>query len=150
MASRKLFVFALLVAGMGMFFVPPAHSEETIWSALVLGTNEEHPKGACPELEKYWIKLRNIFGYNQYELLGQRQETMSGSNDHWLIPRKDFFLHVDSKKAEKPGFYRMKLELYQEKNLLAEMEARISGQNVFFIRGPNYGKGRIIIILMVK
>jgi hypothetical protein len=57
---------------------------------------------------------------------------------------------VDSRKADKPGFFRIKLDLYQEKKLLAQMEARIAGQNLFFIHGPEYDNGRIIIILLVK
>jgi hypothetical protein len=149
-ASGKILVLALLSAALGAVSIPNARAEDSIWSALVLGTNEEHPKAACPELEKYWDKLRNDFGYNQYELLGQHTEAMNGSEDHWLIPRKDFLLHVNSQKSEKPGFFRMKLDLYQEKKLLAQMEARISGRNLLFIRGPNYGNGRIIIILMVE
>ena len=149
MASRKL-LLAVLAAGTGLLSAPKAHSEESIWTGLVLASNEEHPKAAAPELEKYWNKLRNIFGYNEYELLGQRSETLTGPGEHWIIPRKDFFLCVTSRLSEKPGSYRMKMDLYQEKNLLAQMEARVSGQNLLFIRGPAYDKGRIIIILMVK
>ncbi|HWB60000.1 MAG TPA: hypothetical protein VG733_10935 [Chthoniobacteraceae bacterium] len=162
-ASGNLRILALLVATLGVVAAPPVRAgdtdtganngngaNDTIWSAVVLGTNEENPKPATPELEKYWDKLRDIFGYNQFQLLGQHLEQMNGTSDHWLIPRKDFFLHVDAEKAEKPGFFKMKFDLYQEKKLLAEMEARISGQNLLFIRGPNYGNGRIIIILMVK
>lgn len=141
-------MLALLSAALGAADIPSARAEDSIWSALVLGTNEEHPKAACPELEKYWDKLKNVFGYNQFELLGQHM--VNGLGDHWLIPRKDFLLHVNSQKAEKPGFFNMKLDLYQEKKLLAQMEARVSGQNLLFIRGPDYGNGRIIIILMVK
>jgi len=77
-------------------------------------------------------------------------ELMDSPDEHWLIPRKDFFLSVDSKKSEKPGFYRIKMDLYEEQKLLAQMDARISGQNLLFIRGPYYGKGLIIIVLMMK
>ena len=153
MASRKLSLIALLCALSCMAFVPAAHAQEAIWSGLVLGTNEEHPK-STPELEKYYNKLKGIFGYNQFELLGQHLELMDNTSEHWLIPRKDFFLHVDSQKSAKPGFYRVKLDLWEdlneEKKLLAQIDARISSLHLMFIRGPYYGKGQIVIMFMLK
>ncbi len=150
MAFKKFFAGLLLSAVIGVVFIPAVHAEDSIWSALVLATNDEHPKEASPQLEKYYPKLKRIFGYNQFELLGEHMELMDSPYEHWLIPRKDFSLLVDSKEAEKPGFYNIKLDLYQEEKLLAEIEARISGQNLLFIRGPEYGKGQIVIILMMK
>jgi hypothetical protein len=150
MGFRKFFVLVFLFAALGVIIVPACHAEDSIWSALVLATNDEHPKEAVPELQKYYQKLKHIFGYNQFELLGQHLELMNNPDEHWLIPRKDFSLHVDSQKAVKPGFYRIKLDLYQEEKLLAEIEARIAGQNLLFIRGPEYGKGQIVIILLTK
>jgi hypothetical protein len=151
-AANKSLLLAVIVAGIGFLFAPEARSQESIWSGLVLGTNQEHPKPAPPALERYWAKLKNIFGYNQYELLGEHLEVLTGAGEHWLIPRKDFFLRVDSHRGERPGYYSMKMDFYQEKNLLGQMEASVSGssQNVVFIRGPEYDSGRIIIILLVK
>ncbi len=144
-------VLAIFFAALGAAFAPAARAEESMWSALLLATNEEHPKEACPELQRYWAKLKSVFpNYNQFELLGQHSVVTNGFGEHWLVPRKDFSLHVECNKSEKPGFSHVKLDLYQEKKLLAEMEVRLAGQNVFFIRGPNYENGRIIIILMVK
>jgi hypothetical protein len=95
--------------------------------------------------------LKNIFGYDQFELLGQHTESIDSPTEHWLIPGQDFSLRVNCKKAAKPGFnYRLKLELFQEKKLLADMEARLGGQNMVFIRGPFYGQGQLLIVLIVK
>ena len=150
MALRKFFVLVLISTAMGGIFVPSSRATDSIWSALVLATNDEHPRPPEPALEKYYQKLKRIFGYNQFELLGEHLEMMDSPYEHWLIPRKDFSLHVDSEKAVKPGFFRIKLDLYQEEKLLAEIEARIAGQNLLFIRGPEYGKGQIVIILLTK
>jgi len=125
--------------------------DPSIWSGLVLATTEEHPKETPAELKKYASQLKDIFGYNQYELMGQHVEVMDDPTEHWLIPSKDFSLLVSSVKATKPGFnFRLKLDLYQEKKLLAGMEARLCGRNVLFIRGPLYGDGQLIIVLVVK
>jgi hypothetical protein len=147
---KKTFALLLLLALLGVGGTSVSRAEESIWSALVLATNEEHPAAISTDIEKYGKQLKSIFGYNQYELLGQHVEMMNNPSEHWLIPSKDFFLQVESKKSEKPGFYRLKLDLYEEQKLLAGMEARLSGQNLLFIRGPFYGKGQLIIILMMK
>jgi len=51
MASGKFFTLVFLSAALGAFFIPAAHAEDSIWSGLVLATNEEQPK-TTPELEK--------------------------------------------------------------------------------------------------
>jgi hypothetical protein len=140
-----------LVLMLGACFSPKLSAGESIWSGLVLATNEEHPAETAPELKKYTAQLKDIFGYNHYELIGHHVELMDNDNEHWLVPGKDFALLVESKKATKPGYhYRLKLDLYQEKKLLATMDSRLCGQNLLFIRGPYYGKGELVIILVVK
>jgi len=142
-----------MALGAGCLYAGPDEGEAkaSIWSGLVLATNEAHPAEIPSELKQYSSQLKNIFGYNQYELMGQHVELMDSPTEHWLVPSKDFSLHVESKKATNPGFhYRLKLDLYQEKKLLAGLEARLCGQNLLFIRGPFYGKGQLIIVLVVK
>lgn len=135
--------------------LPPTESlsknSEAIWSGLVVATTEEHPKEIPPELKKYSEQLKNIFGYNQYELIGEHTELIDSLKEHWLIPSKEFSLKVDAQKAKKPGFhYRLKLDLYQDEKLIAKLDARLCGQNLLFIRGPYYGKGQLVIVLVVK
>ena len=144
----------VMALGMGSLYAGPDDdtARVSIWSGLVLATNEAHPAEIAPELKSYASQLKNIFGYNQYELMGQHVELMDSPTEHWLVPSKDFFsLRVESKKATKAGFhYRLKLDLFQEKKLLAGLEARLCGQNLLFIRGPFYGKGQLVIVLVVK
>jgi hypothetical protein len=122
-----------------------------IWTGLVLASEEQTPSPVPEELAAYSDQLKNIFGYNQFELLGQRTETIDSRNEHWLVPSEDFSLLVNCKKASRPDFnYRLKLQLFQEKKLLADMDARLAGQNLLFIRGPFYGKGQLVIVLVVK
>ncbi len=150
MPLKKHFAFVFLLALLAMGCSPASHAEESIWSAVVLATNEELPKDPAPEIKNYYAKLKDVFGYNQFELIGHHQEFLNSPEERWLVPGKDFSLQVNSKQSSKEGFYRMKLELFQDKKLLAEMDARFSGQNVLFIRGPLYGMGQFIIILVLK
>src|ERR1700723_2889138 len=103
MAGKKYFAlaFALMV---GMCLTPALHADESIWSGLVLATTVDKPREVPPELKKYAGQLKDIFGYNQYELMGQHVESMDNPYEHWLIPSKDFSLRVSARKAIKPGF----------------------------------------------
>jgi len=144
-----LLFFAAMLGVVAVPAVRAGDASESIWSALVLATNQEQPAEPPAELAKYAKKLKNIFGYNQYELLGQHLEAMDSTKEHWLVPSKELFLRADS-KLEKPGVYRLKLEFWEEKKLLAQMDAKLTGQNLLFIRGPAYENGQLIIILMVQ
>jgi hypothetical protein len=126
-----------------------ARAADTIWSGFVFATNQEQPKETVPELAQFEEQLKAVFGYNHYELIGQHEEVMDSACERWMIPSKDFSLLVSSGKLEKGG-YRLKLQFYQEKKMLAEMDAKLSGQNLLFIRGPLYAKGQLIIVLSLK
>ena len=116
--------------------------EPAIWSGLLLATNEDKPKDAPQGLKRYQKKLGNIFGYNQFELVGQQTRKMHDSGrEHWLVPSKDFCLHVDTHAAAEAA-YQMKLELFQNTRRLAEFETRLGPDSPLFIRGPLYaGRG---------
>src|SRR2546422_791539 len=91
----------IVVLVWGAFTAARGGDEESIWSALVFATNQEHPKEPASDLLAFKTKLENVFGYNQFELLSKHRELIDDPNEHWLIPGKDFSLRVDSKKASK-------------------------------------------------
>ncbi len=121
----------------------------SVWSGLVLATNEDHPKEAPLELRKFKTKLENVFGYNQLELIGQHTESMDDPLEHWLIPSKNFCLRVDAKPLSKIG-WPLRLQIFEDKKLLAHFDANLGPQSPLFIRGPLYAGGQLIIILLVK
>jgi len=120
-----------------------------VWSGLVLATKEEHPKEAPPELRKFKAKLEGVFGYNQFELVGQHTEKMDDLTERWLVPSKDFFLRVAT-KVSTGHTYVLKLDLFQGPRPLATVETRLAPQSPLFIRGPLCGDGQLIIMLLVK
>lgn len=133
------------------FILPRAvpAAEPSVWTGLVLATNVPHPKEAPLELRKFKTKLEKVFGYNQVELIGQHTELMDDPSEHWLIPSKSFSLRVDSRIAEK-SCYLMKLELFEDAQMLTHFEAKLGRQSPLFIRGPLYASGQLIFILLVK
>jgi len=126
----------------------PSIVPTTIWSGLVLATNDPHPADAPPQLRNYAQQLKNIFGYNQFELIGENAEKMDDPYERWLIPSKDFCLSV--KMHNEPGQnYPMKIVLFQTRKRLAEFETHVSAESPLFIRGPMYARGQLVIVLHI-
>jgi hypothetical protein len=130
---------------------PPPIPPAAVWSSLVLATNDAHPAQAPAMLRKYADKLRNIFGYNQFEIIGENSERMEKIEEpyeHWLIPSKDFYMSLKP-RAERGGRHRMKIVLFQNRRQLAEFETHLSPESPLFIRGPLYARGQLVIVLHV-
>lgn len=122
---------------------------DTIWSGLILATNEERPKQPPAEISRFEAKLQNIFGYNQFELLGQHTEVIDLNDEKWLIPGKTFCLRTTCEKIGK-SWCQLRMELFKEQKLLVNFEARLGPRSPLFIRGPLCGKGQLIIVLVVE
>jgi hypothetical protein len=121
---------------------------QAMWSGLVLATNDAHPSEAPAPLRQFADKLRNIFGYNQFELVGEASEKMDDPIERWLIPSKDFCLSV--KTHNDPGqHYPMEVALFQNRRRLVKFETHLSSEGLLFIRGPLYAGGQLVIVLHV-
>jgi len=151
MARLSLLAFCLLwLAGAcpALAGEPPT----AIWSGLVLATNNAHPAEAPPKLRKFAGKLRNIFGYNQFELVGENSQRWEDPYERWLIPSKEFYMSVKprAERGEHGGRHRMKIVLFQNRRQLAEFETHLNGaESPLFIRGPLYDRGQLVIVLHV-
>jgi hypothetical protein len=155
MPLLSLLAFCLLawlsctaIAGSADSSPPPA---PRIWSGVVLATNGAHPGEAPERLRRYAGKLKNIFGYNQYELIGESSARMDEPYERWLVPSKDFSLSVRSQnEAGSRHSASSNISLFQGKRRLAEFEANLSSQRPLFIRGPFYAGGQLVIVVHVR
>ncbi len=126
---------------------------DKIWSAVVLATNSPAPKDAPPELREFAARLKRVFGYSQFELIGAAAEKIDEQNESWLVPSQSFWLSVKARRAmakEARGGYLLNLQLYHDKRPLLETEAKLAPGSPLFIRGPEYGHGQLIIVLQVQ
>src|ERR671928_72851 len=92
---RLLFTIVVLLAlntspvfGRGFFdrFFHPAKktvahpsaspSGEMVWSGLVIAENVEKPESPPSELTKLEPTLKELFGYNQFHIIGQSRKTL--------------------------------------------------------------------------
>jgi hypothetical protein len=135
---------ALMVAG------TQAQGSQTVWSALVVANNVAQPEETPVELRKLESTLRELFGYNQYIVIGQMRKALVTGSEDWMAQSKYFSLHVDSKQGNDKTGYVLDLKLFREQNLLLETETKLTKESPLVIRGPQVGDGQLILLLVVQ
>ncbi len=148
--KRALFV-AKVVCGAVMWIagiIPAQAQEDTLYGALILATNADHPPPPPEELRTQAANLRAVFGYNEFRVLGRKRKVVTKGTEDWLVPSRQFFLRVDTKNPVAGG-YALGLKLLDEDRVLVEAEVKLNRERPLFIRGPFVGQGQLIILLMV-
>jgi hypothetical protein len=125
-----------------------ASAAHLVWSGLIIAQNDEHPKPPPPEIAPIEETLKELFGYNQFEIIGQSRKILTTGQEDWLATSKYFGLRVDARGADEAG-YDLNLQLYQEKNLLLETNTKLSQSSPLVIKGPQVGGGQLLLVLMI-
>jgi hypothetical protein len=146
MQLRPLLLAVLIVLAASAVSANAAH---VVWSALVIAENVPQPAPIPPELTKLEQTLKELFGYNQFELIGQSDKTLRTGQEDWLANSKYFGLHVDA-RGENDAGYTLNLKLYKEKDVLLETDANLSKSSPLVIKGPQVGSGQLLLVLVVK
>ena len=145
--------FRLLASAAGFALIctvlPGARASENVWSGLVLATNVAKPASVPPEMHRLRGTLQRTFGYNQFELIGQSRKALKTGEENWLAASKHFSLHVDARGATRDG-YRLKLLLYQDRQVLLETDAKLSKSSPLVVKGPQIGAGQLLLLLVVQ
>ena len=128
--------------------VVPAVAAHLVWSGLIIAQNEERPKPVPAELAPYEQTLKELFGYNQFDVIGQSRKTLATGQEDWLATSKYFALRVDARGADEAG-YDLNLQLFQEKELLLETNTKLSQSSPLVIKGPQVGGGQLLLVLLV-
>ncbi|MEO5753754.1 MAG: hypothetical protein ABIR38_03515 [Chthoniobacterales bacterium] len=144
----RLFWLAALTLFFGVS-ISEARAEENVWSGLVVATNVARPNAPPSQMHQLRGTLQRTFGYNQFELIGQSRKTLRSGEENWLATSKHFSLHVDSRGATRDG-YRLKLLLYQDRQVLLETDATLSKRSPLVIKGPQIGAGQLLLMLVVQ
>jgi hypothetical protein len=130
--------------------VVSARASETVWSGLVIANNVPQPEPVPAELTRMEGTLKELFGYNQFKVIGQSRKSLVTGSEDWLAQSKYFSLHVDSKEGSDKHGYLLDLKLFQEKSLLLETEAKLSKASPLVIKGPQVGDGQLLLLLVVQ
>lgn len=131
-----------------------SHSE-TVWSGLVMAENVEKPQPVPAELARFERTLKDLFGYNQFQIIGESRKTLRTGEDDWLAASKHFSLHVDMRGPSEGG-YEVNLKLLQrdndeaEKQVLLETDTKLTKRSPLVIKGPQVGGGQLLLVLVVQ
>jgi len=126
-----------------------AHAAHIVWSGLVIAENVPQPTPIPPELTKLEQTLKELFGYNQFELIGQSDKTLKTGQEDWLANSKYFRLQADA-RGENDSGYSLNLKLYKENDVLLETDANLSKSSPLVIKGPQVGSGQLLLVLVIK
>src|ERR1044071_5127520 len=80
------------------------HAAQTVWSGLVIAENAAQPTPMPSELVRIGQTLKELFGYNQFQVIGQSTKTLKTGEEDWLASSKYFGLHVD-RRGQPPAGY---------------------------------------------
>ena len=143
------FPFVTAFIALIMSAAPELRAAETVWSGLVIAENVAQPESIPPELTRIERLLKELFGYNQFQVIGQSSKTLKTGQEDWLATSKFFGLHVDARGESEAG-YVLNLKLYKEKELLLETDAKLSKRSPLVIKGPQVGSGQLLLVLIVQ
>lgn len=133
-----------------------SHVGEVVWSGLVMASNVVKPEPIPAELASIEPTLKELFGYNQFEVIGQSRETLNDGQENWLASSKHFALHIDAQGPNEGG-YVLNLKLMQRETteppseqLILETATKLSKRSPLVIKGPQIGSGQLLLVLVVQ
>src|SRR5260370_41300550 len=100
---RSILLFTTLVT-LVMNAAPGLRAAETVWSGLVIAENVAQPESIPPELTRIERLLKELFGYNQFQVIGQSRKTLTTGQEDWLATSKFFGLHCDARGVSQAGY----------------------------------------------
>src|SRR5215218_5147349 len=77
----------------------PLHAEDKVWSAVLIATNVSSPNELPAELKPIAGRLKRVFGYNQFEIVGTDQAELTDGVERQLKPTKTFWLTLTARHA---------------------------------------------------
>ncbi|HEV2047183.1 MAG TPA: hypothetical protein VGQ95_11375 [Chthoniobacterales bacterium] len=147
MHSRLLLIAACFALAIST--VSAAETAHIVWSGLVIAENVRQPTPIPEELTRMEQTLKELFGYNQFQVIGQSSKALKTGEEDWLASSKFFALHVDA-QGESDAGYTVNLKLYKEQELLLETDAKLSKRSPLVIKGPQVGSGQLLLVLVVE
>ena len=127
----------------------PTPAVDVLYGALILATRNDDPHPAeLPAPLRPLAKQLGVFGYNQFQMLGEKRAAVPTGTEDWLVPSRQFFLRVDTRTRLPEGDgYQLDLQLFQHDRPLTTVDCRLRRERPLFIRGPLVGAGQLIILL---
>src|SRR5256714_15045166 len=85
--------------------------EQTVWRGLIIATNTPPTEPTPAEVTQIEGTRRKLFGYSQFQLIGEARKTVKTGEEDSAARRKYFSPHVDP-PGEKSDASAVKLNLF--------------------------------------
>lgn len=138
---------ALFITVLAVVVAASPGRADDVWSGLVMAQNSDKPHPAPARLASLEKTLVELFGYNQFDIIGESNKALNTGQEDWLATSKYFALHVDARGVNESG-YELNLKLFQDKQLLLETDTKLSKQSPLVIKGPQVGGGQLLLVLV--
>jgi hypothetical protein len=133
-----------------------ASAGQVVWSGLVMADNAEKPQSIPSEIAHIEPTLKELFGYNQFAVIGQSKKTLKSGQEDLLVSSKHFALKVDARGPSEGG-YVVNLKLVQHDDteppsdqLVLETDTKLSKRSPLVIKGPQIGNGQLLLVLVIQ
>ena len=68
-----------------------------IWSAVLIASNVPKPKDPPSELRSLAPRLKRVFGYNQFEIVGKDEASIEDGAERKLTPSRAFWIDLKAR-----------------------------------------------------
>ena len=114
----------------------PGHEEKVAADEVVLTSLES--------------RLRKVFPYTNYHLIGRHSQKVFKEYESWVVPSKDLCLKIDSRGPADGGGVNVHLQLWQDTKVLVKSDAVLLLDKPIFLGGPEWRRGRLIFVVRLK
>ena len=127
-----------------------ARAGERLEASLYLGQNAPLSLLAHAAPEDLGDRLRQVFGFNHYQLLKSGRIDLDHTWAQWFMPRRDFFIRLTPQAAQPDEPRLVDYEIYQDGFIVAKGKYEPRDDTPLFINGPDFKKGRLIFVLETR
>ena len=141
------FKLLVLLLAFSAFGLGTSFAGEKVRAGLYLAANEPPPPGVQMASPKLHYQLEQVFGFQHYRLLKQQDFLLRNEWEQWFMPRRDFFVRIEPLHRE-PGEPRMlAYEIYKDGFIVVKGTYELHEETPLFINGPDFHRGRLILVL---
>ena len=145
--TLRLLVALLAFSGLGL---AAARAGEQVKVELYLAENAPPPPEAKFAPEWLHHRLKEVFGYKHYELVQAQEFDLHHAWEHWVMPRRDFFIRVQPQPWQ-PGQPRvLDYEIFKDGFSVASGRFEPRDGTPLFINGPYFHSGMFVFVLMAR
>ena len=144
--SMPFKLLALLLA-FSAFGLGTSFAGEKVCVSLYLGQNEPPPSGTQPAPGKLHHQLEAVFGFQHYRLIKEQDFQLHNEWEQWFMPRRDFFMRIEPLHHELGQPKMLDYEIYKDGFIVVKGTYELHAETPLFINGPDFHKGRLILVL---